>query len=76
MPLIKKLTQFGNSFGIILDRPVLRQVDLTEESEVEISVQDGAIVIRPHRYASDADVKASARKMVSKHRRSLERLGQ
>jgi hypothetical protein len=38
---------------VILDPEILRQVDVEPESEVEISVEDSAIVIRPCRHTDD-----------------------
>ncbi len=36
---------FGNSKGIIIPKPLLAQVGLQDEAEIE--VQDGALVLRP-----------------------------
>lgn len=36
---------FGNSRGVIIPKPMLAQVGLQDEAEIE--VQDGALVLRP-----------------------------
>ena len=36
---------FGNSKGVIIPKPLLAQVGLQDEAEIE--VQDGALVLRP-----------------------------
>ena len=36
---------FGNSRGVIIPKPLLAQVGLQDEAEIE--VQDGALVLRP-----------------------------
>jgi antitoxin component of MazEF toxin-antitoxin module len=74
MPLVKKLTRMGNSTGLILDRPILQQVDIEPDAEVEVSVENNSIVIRPHRYASDEKARAAGRKVIQNRRRLLERL--
>jgi antitoxin component of MazEF toxin-antitoxin module len=74
MPFVKKLTKMGNSTGVILDRPILQQVDIEPDAEVEVSVENNAIVIRPHRYASDDDARAAGRKIIQNRRRLLDRL--
>jgi antitoxin component of MazEF toxin-antitoxin module len=74
MPLVKKLTRMGNSTGVILDRPILQQVDIEPDAEVEVSVENNSIVIRPHRYASDKQARAAGRKVIQNRRRLLERL--
>jgi antitoxin component of MazEF toxin-antitoxin module len=74
MPLVKKLIRVGNSTAVILDLEILRQVDVEPDSEVEISVEDSAIVIRPRRYTDDDDARAAGREVIRKRRRLLERL--
>ena len=36
---------FGNSRGVIIPKPLLAQVGLQDEAEIE--VQDGALILRP-----------------------------
>jgi antitoxin MazE len=36
----------GNSKGVVLPKPLLAQAGLSEDAAAEISVQDGAIVLR------------------------------
>lgn len=46
---MKKSTQiarWGNSLGLRLPKPMAHEVDIREGDTVEMSVQDGAIVIR------------------------------
>ena len=74
MPLVKKLIRLGDSTGLILDPAILQQVDIQPDSEVEVSVEGNAIVIRPHRYASDDHARTAGREVIRKRRRLLERL--
>jgi antitoxin component of MazEF toxin-antitoxin module len=74
MPLTKRFTRIGNSHGLIFDQPLLKQADMTPETEVEISVAPHEITIRTHRYASDADARAAGRTVIAKRRRLMERL--
>lgn len=74
MPFVKKLSRMGNSTGLILDRPILQQLDIEADAEVEVSVENDAIVIRPHRHASDDEARAAGRKLVQNRRRLLDRL--
>jgi antitoxin component of MazEF toxin-antitoxin module len=74
MPLVKRLTRIGTSSGVILDRAVLKQVDLEPDSEVEVAVEGKRIVITAHRYASNTDFANAKRKVFTTNRRSLKRL--
>ena len=42
-----QLRQIGNSQGVILPRPLLQQVGISQDIEVEVA--DGAIILRPAR---------------------------
>jgi len=76
MPLVKRLTQMGpSSRGVVLPKPFIDQLALDDpNAEVEISLEGDRIVIEPHRYATKDEARASARRMMTKHRKSLERL--
>ena len=74
MPHVKKLSRVGNSVAILLDKPLLRQLDLQADSEVEISVQDNSIVITPHRALGAEDARTIGRRLAEKRRKALERL--
>lgn len=74
MPLVKKLIRVGDATGVILDPAILQQVDIEPESEVDVSVENNAIVIRPHRYANDDNARTAGRRVIRKRRRLLERL--
>ncbi len=74
MPHVKKLSRVGNSFAILLDKPMLRQLDLEAGSEVEISVHDNSIVITPHRVLGVDDARTIGRRLAEKRRKALGRL--
>jgi antitoxin component of MazEF toxin-antitoxin module len=74
MPFTKRFTRVGNSTAIILDRPLLQQADMAMDTEVEISVENHAIVIRPHRYAPDAEAISRAREVMQRRSKMMKRL--
>ena len=47
--MIKKLTRTGNSIAVVLDKPLLEQLGLDENAEVEVSTNGQIIVITPKR---------------------------
>lgn len=75
MPFVKRLTRIGDSWGLIIDRPFLRQLDLEADAEVEVAIEKNALVVRPHRYATDEEFAASVQRVRTKHHRALTRLG-
>lgn len=51
--IVTTLRKLGNSQGVILPKPLLAQVGMTDPAEmtVEMTVESGAIVLRPARSA-------------------------
>ena len=41
-----KIKEFGNSKGIIIPKPLLAQVGLEDQSIVDITIENGSIVLR------------------------------
>jgi antitoxin MazE len=39
--MLKKLTKHGNSLAIVIDRPILDLLNITEDTELEITTDDG-----------------------------------
>ena len=50
--MIKKLTRTGNSIALVLDKPLLEELGLDENAEVEVSTNGQVIVITPRRTAA------------------------
>ncbi len=45
--MIKKLVTIGNSYGVIIDRPLLREAGIAPHTKIELTVENGAVVVRP-----------------------------
>ena len=52
--MIKKLTRTGNSMALVLDKPLLEQLGIDENTEIEISTNGDVIVLQPVRDARRA----------------------
>jgi antitoxin component of MazEF toxin-antitoxin module len=74
MAVIKRLTRLGDSRAVVLPKAFLDQLDLSEHGEVELTLEKDRIIVAPHRYATTAEVKESAKRMMGKHRKALARL--
>lgn len=44
--MIKKLAAIGNSYGVIIDRPLLREAGISPDAPIELMVEDGAVIVR------------------------------
>jgi len=75
MALTKHVRRVGNSAGVTFDQPILKQVGWEIGTEVEIKVEGEQLILRPYRYAGPEEVKASMKRMVARHGKSLDKLG-
>ncbi len=45
--MTKKLTKHGNSLALIIDKPILQLLNISEKTNLELRVEDGSLVISP-----------------------------
>lgn len=45
--MIKQLRKVGNSNALLLDKPILELLGLSEGSHVQLTVQDGVLIVAP-----------------------------
>lgn len=43
----KKLTKHGNSLALIIDKPLLKLLNISEKTQLDLSIEDGALIVRP-----------------------------
>ena len=54
--MIKQLRKVGNSNALILDKPILELLGLEEGGQVQLTIQDGNLIVtpaRPHSVSSE-----------------------
>lgn len=78
MPIIKKLTKVGNSWGIILSSDLLKMIGLTPSSECELDIQDHELRVRPHLKPSKKNEKVAQamNRFMNKYRLDLKKLAE
>ncbi len=47
--MIKQLRKVGNSNALILDKPILELLGLEEGGQVQLTIQDGNLIVTPAR---------------------------
>lgn len=68
--MIKKLQNIGNSRGIILEKSLLKQLQIDQDDQVEIIPQENGLLIKK------VSVKSAYHAISDKLRKSLDKLGQ
>lgn len=73
MGAIKKLTKIGNSFGLILSNDIMSLANIHPESEVEIEIENGRLIIHPI-VKEDEKIKNAFSKFVTNYSDVLQKL--
>jgi antitoxin MazE len=47
--VVKRLTRTGNSFALVLDKPLLEQLGIDEDTPLELSTNGDVLVVTPVR---------------------------
>lgn len=78
MTVTKKLTKHGNSYALVIERPILELLGIGSDTLLQISTPDGAsIVITPVKdKAQQKRFSASLKKINKKYSGALKRLAE
>lgn len=75
--MVKTLTRHGNSYALIIDKPILDLLNITPDAQLEVSTDGKVLVITP---VGDQSRRSRVRKAVEKtnHRygRALKKLAE
>jgi len=44
---MKKLVKHGNSLAIVIDKPLLKILKITDKTNLEITIKDNTLIIKP-----------------------------
>lgn len=72
---LTKLTAVGNSLGLIIERPILELLDITEDTPLEVTTDGESLMIRPVRKATLMDrALAAADRLMDAHEETYRKL--
>ena len=69
----KKLSAVGNSFGLVIDKPILDLLKIDRDTELEITTDGKRLIVEPVR-AGKRSLRASAEKVMNKHDTTFRKL--
>ena len=74
MAMVKTLKQIGNSYGVIIDKPILEILHITPETPLEITTDGHSLRIRPVRQRSKPTLTESLQAVNKRHASTLKKL--
>ena len=74
--MVKMLRPMGNSYGIIIDRPIMDLLGIAPDTQLEVTTQDGGLFIRPVKETDShkTRVRRAANRMATVHQAALKEL--
>ncbi len=69
----KKLSAVGNSYGLVIEKPILELLDIDRDTELEMTTDGKCLIIMPIRTGKKS-LKASAAKVIKKHDATFRKL--
>lgn len=74
--MIKRLTQAGNSYAFIIDKPILELLHITPQTDLRVSTDGKSLTLTPVNTASDEEVKAAHERVIKRHYNTFKKLAE
>ena len=74
--MTKTLTRHGNSFALVIDKPILELLRIDDQTPLDISTDGKKLIIEPHDPAREKKFRASVEKMSKRYEKTLRRLAE
>ena len=69
----KKLSAVGNSYGVVIEKPILELLNIDRDTELEMTTDGHRLVIEPVR-TNKKNLRSSAEKVMKKHDSTFRKL--
>jgi antitoxin component of MazEF toxin-antitoxin module len=69
----KKLSAVGNSFGLVIEKPILELLSIDRDTELEVTTDGLKLIIEPIRTGKKG-LRTSAEKVMKKHDATFRKL--
>jgi antitoxin component of MazEF toxin-antitoxin module len=76
MAMVKKLSPIGNSLGLLIDKPILEMLNITADTQLEVTTDGVNLMIRPLRTGHAGRVQAATRAVMKAHDKTLRKLAE
>ena len=75
--MVKKLIRHGNSVALVIDKPIMEILNITDETTFELSTDGRNLILSPQtEYTQEKDILNSLERINKKYGAVLKRLGE
>ena len=72
----KHLTSIGNSMGLVIEKPILELLAITQETELDMTTDGKRLIIEPVRPSRKRRLADAAKRALDAHERTFRRLAE
>ena len=72
--MTKRLTHIGNSLGLVIEKPILELLSITQETELEMTTDGKRLIIEPVRTPRRRRISDAAKRAMDAHEGTFRRL--
>lgn len=75
--MIKKFSKHGNSLALLLDKPILELLNITEDTKIKIRIDGNKLIIEPiieEPISDDDTLQKIYENLVERHKETLKKL--
>ncbi|HND85813.1 MAG TPA: AbrB/MazE/SpoVT family DNA-binding domain-containing protein [Pseudobdellovibrionaceae bacterium] len=70
----KKLSAVGNSYGLVIEKPILELLKIDRDTELEVTTDGSRLIVEPIRSGKKRSLRSSAEKIMKKHDSTFRKL--
>lgn len=70
----KNLTHIGNSLGLVIEKPILELLDITQETDLEMTTDGKRLIIEPVRHSRKRRIVDAAKRAMDAHENTFRRI--
>ncbi len=79
--MVKKLSKYGNSLAVLIEKPILELLNITEHTQIRISTDGNRIIIEPlseqkqtEAVSANPQVQKSYEKITERYKKAFKKL--
>jgi antitoxin MazE len=72
----KNLTSIGNSLGLVIEKPILDLLNITKDTELDLSTDGKRLIVEPVRGSKRKRIADAARRAMDAHESTFRRLAE
>lgn len=74
--MVKNLIKVGNSYALVIDKPILETLHITPETPLEIETDGRSLIVHPMRTIDPETFRSVSKKIMKEHAETFRKLAE